>query len=285
MTTGHGATNHLSPSTVPQFHPLSSKANCSGMKKGLHWRGYADDRKVHAANGGTLFLDEIGDLPIELQPKLLRVLQEQQFERVGGVRSTQVNARIIAATNGDLSRMVDENRFRADLYYRLNIFPIVLSPLRYRRDDIPTLVRFFVDRFNRRLGKRVLTIPAELLQTITEYHWPGNIRELQNFVERAVITSDADMLNPRPGEVEALITRRQQPDPLTLAEAERAHIERVLTATNWVISGRDGAAARLGLPRTTLISRMQRLNIAKPEHKRVESSSFFTAFEGSYAAS
>jgi formate hydrogenlyase transcriptional activator len=240
--------------------------------------------KFHAAHGGTLFLDEIGDLPLELQPKLLRVLQEQQFERVGSIRSTRVDVRIIAATNVNLSRMVDEKRFRADLYYRLNIFPMMLPALRDRRDDIPTLSHFFIDRLNRRLGKQVVTIPPRVLEIMTEYHWPGNVRELQNFIERAVITSNGGELTPRPSELEALAVRKPQANPLTLAEAERAHIERVLNATNWVISGRDGAAARLGLPRTTLISRMQRLNLVKPESKRPASSRFFEAFEESYAA-
>lgn len=224
--------------------------------------------KFQAAHGGTLFLDEIGDLPLDLQPKLLRMLQEQQFERVGSSRSIQVDVRIIAATNIDLSRMVDEKRFRADLYYRLNIFPIMLPALRDRHDDIPKLTHYFVDRLNKRLGKHIVAIPPRILEIMMEYQWPGNVRELQNFVERAVITSNTSELSPRPSELEALAVRKAQADPMTLAEAERAHIERVLISANWVISGRDGAAARLGLPRTTLISRMHRLNLTKPDSER-----------------
>jgi len=224
-----------------------------------------------AAHEGTLFLDEIGDLPIELQPKLLRVLQEQEFERVGSTRSTRVDVRIIAATNVHLPQMVTEKRFRADLYYRLNVFPIVLPPLRDRKDDIPALVHYFVEQCNRRMGKRIVTVPDNVLNIMSGYHWPGNIRELQNFVERAAITSFGNMLMPRTSEMESLSLRTQDQTPLTLAAAERAHIEGALTATNWVVSGRDGAAARLGLPRTTLISRMQRLNITKPQPTSRES--------------
>jgi len=220
--------------------------------------------RFHAANGGTLFLDEIGDLPIELQPKLLRVLQEQQVQRVGSNRNIAVDVRIIAATNLDLLKMVGEKRFRADLYYRLNVFPIQLPPLRERKEDIPLLVRHFVEHYGKRFGKQITFIPDNLLKILSRHHWPGNIRELQNFVERAVITSRGDTLTPRTIEIEGLEADAGEETPSTLAAAERAHIERVLIATNWVISGRDGAAARLGLPRTTLISRMQKLNIKKP---------------------
>lgn len=220
--------------------------------------------RFRTANGGTLFLDEIGDLPLDLQPKLLRVLQEQQFERVGSNYSTRVDVRIIAATNLELSQMVKEKKFRADLYYRLNVFPIILPPLRDRKEDISLLVHFFVDRCNRHFGKRVENIPHQLLERMTQYHWPGNIRELQNFVERAVITSVDGTLTPRTSELRSLALESQHALPITLSDAERAYIERVLIATNWVIGGRDGAAARLGLPRTTLISRMQRLKIIRP---------------------
>jgi len=217
-----------------------------------------------AANGGTLFLDEIGDLPLELQPKLLRVLQEQQFERVGSTRSTRVDVRIIAATNLHLEQMVETKTFRADLFYRLNVFPMVLPALRERREDIPSLVRFFVQNLNPRLGRNVQKVPDTLLEQLMGHHWPGNIRELQNFVERALITSTGDTLTPREHELHALLSKFQSRKPVTLADAERAHIEQILQQTNWTISGRDGAAARLGLPRTTLISRMQRLGITKP---------------------
>lgn len=230
--------------------------------------------RFHAAHGGTLFLDEIGDLPLELQPKLLRVLQEQQFERVGSSRSLHVDVRIVAATNLDLPEMVREKRFRADLYYRLNVFPMVLPPLRDRKEDIPLLVRCFVERCNRRFGKQVEEIPRQLLEKMIQYRWPGNIRELQNFVERAVITSTGGTLSPRTSELCLLSLDAHHSNPITLADAERAHIKRVLVATNWVISGRDGAAARLGLPRTTLISRMQRLNITRPSVRGSASSDF-----------
>lgn len=227
--------------------------------------------RFHAAHEGTLFLDEIGDLPIELQPKLLRVLQEQQFERVGSSRSTHVNVRIIVATNLNLPDMVREKKFRADLYYRLNVFPIILPPLRDRKEDIPLLIRCFMERCNRRFGKRVEDIPDRLLESMIQYSWPGNIRELQNFVERAVIMSMGSTLSPRTSELWSLVLEARHATPVTLADAERAHIERVLASTNWVISGRDGAAARLGLPRTTLISRMHRLKITKPPSLDAES--------------
>jgi formate hydrogenlyase transcriptional activator len=217
-----------------------------------------------AANGGTLFLDEIGDLPLELQPKLLRVLQEQQFERLGSTRTTRVDVRIIAATNLNLQKMVIDKTFRADLYYRLNVFPIALPALRERKEDIPLLIRCFVERLNQRLGKRVDHIPEDLLETLTRQPWPGNVRELQNFVERALITSTGNTLSPRDSELRSLALEAKLGGPISLSEAERAHIERILVETNWTVSGRDGAAARLGLPRTTLISRMQRLGITRP---------------------
>ena len=223
-----------------------------------------------AANGGTLFLDEIGDLPLEMQPKLLRVLQEQQFERLGSTRTTRVDVRIIAATNLDLQKMVIEKTFRADLYYRLNVFPIALPALRERKEDIPLLIQYFVERLNQRLGKRVDHIPEDLLETLTRQPWPGNVRELQNFVERALITSTGNTLSPRASELHALALEAKLAGPISLSEAERAHIERILMETNWTVSGRDGAAARLGLPRTTLISRMQKLGITRPGFQKSE---------------
>ena len=226
--------------------------------------------KFQAAHGGTLFLDEIGDMPLELQPKLLRVLQEQQFERIGSNRATRVDVRIIAATNLQLKDMVEDKIFRADLYYRLNVFPIALPALRDRQEDISLLVHYFVQRLGERLGRRVNHVPDELLEALNRYHWPGNIRELQNFVERSLITSRGDTLTPRASEVQALLSIGQEEAPVTLADAERAHIQRVLDETNWKLSGRDGAAARLGLPRTTLIFRMQKLRLTKPARKKVE---------------
>jgi formate hydrogenlyase transcriptional activator len=216
--------------------------------------------RFQAADRGTLFLDEIGDLPLELQPKLLRVLQEQQIERLGSSRSVPVNVRVIAATNQDLWSMVREKTFRADLYYRLNVFPIHLPPLRERAGDIPLLVRYFVQKFAERQGKTIECISEEVMEALERHDWPGNIRELQNFVERAVILTTGTVLRPRVTEL------RMQPvssEVRTLADAERAHIVATLRDTNGVVGGPGGAAARLGLPRTTLIARMQRLGLTK----------------------
>jgi formate hydrogenlyase transcriptional activator len=215
--------------------------------------------RFQAANGGTLFLDEIGDLPLELQPKLLRVLQEQQYERLGSTRTMQANVRMIAATNQDLRRMVEEKTFRADLYYRLSVFPINLPPLRERRDDIPFLAAYFVQKFSRVMNKSIDHIPSDVVDVLKGYYWPGNIRELQNFIERSVLVSEDRIFSPRITELKALI---HAAPPQTLFDAERAHIIGILEATNWVVGGHNGAAARLGLPRTTLISRMQKLGIS-----------------------
>jgi formate hydrogenlyase transcriptional activator len=214
--------------------------------------------RFQLADRGTLFLDEIGDMPLELQPKLLRVLQEQRFERLGGSQSIQVNVRVIAATNQDLWGMVQERKFRADLYYRLNVFPITLPPLRERRDDIPLLVDHFVQKFADRLGKPIHHIPDEVMEALTNYDWPGNVRELQNFIERAVIVTTGEVLRPR---IKELFLQPAATAVRTLADAERAHIVETLRETNGVVSGKSGAAARLGLPRTSLISRMQRLGL------------------------
>ena len=218
--------------------------------------------RFQAANGGTLFLDEIGDLPPELQPKLLRVLQEQQYERLGSTRTMQANVRIIAATNQDLWRMVEEKAFRADLYYRLGVFPINLPPLRERRDDIPSLARYFVRKLSGQMNKSIDHVPNEVMDVLRAYHWPGNIRELQNFVERAVLVSQDRVLSPRMAELKALQHASQSAPTQTLVDAERAHIMGILKETNWVVGGRNGAAVRLGLPRTTLITRMQKLGIS-----------------------
>ena len=215
--------------------------------------------RFQAADRGTLFLDEIGDLPLELQPKLLRVLQEQQFERLGSARTHQVDVRIIAATNQDLAQLVQERKFRADLYYRLNVFPIALPTLRERRGDIPQLVEYFVRTFARRHGKPIDHIADDVLGALSGYDWPGNIRELQNFVERAVIMTTGPVLRPSIAE---LTRRTTGPASVqTLADAERVHIAATLRETNGVVGGRTGAAAKLGMPRTTLISRMRRLGI------------------------
>jgi transcriptional regulator with GAF, ATPase, and Fis domain len=218
--------------------------------------------RFQAAHGGTLFLDEIGDLPLELQPKLLRVLQEQQYERLGSSRTLHTDVRVIAATNRDLSQMVEEKTFRADLYYRLSVFPIRLPSLRERKDDIPSLVMHFVQRYSRQMGKSIDEIPDRVMDVLRSHHWPGNIRELQNFVERSVIMTQGKVLSPRISELKLLMQETASAPTQTLSDAERAHILGILKETNWVVGGRDGAAARLGLPRTTLISRMQKLGIS-----------------------
>jgi transcriptional regulator with GAF, ATPase, and Fis domain len=218
--------------------------------------------RFQAAHGGTLFLDEIGDLPLELQPKLLRVLQEQQYERLGSTRTLRADVRVVAATNQDLARMVEEKTFRADLYYRLSVFPISLPPLRERREDIPSLVNYFVRRFSRQMGKSIDQVPDGVMEILKAQHWPGNIRELQNFVERSVIVTQGPALSPRTNELKLLMQLPMSAPSQTLFDAERAHILGILKETNWIVGGRDGAAVRLGLPRTTLIARMQKLGIS-----------------------
>jgi transcriptional regulator with GAF, ATPase, and Fis domain len=218
--------------------------------------------RFQSADRGTLFLDEIGDLPLELQPKLLRALQEQQIERLGGGgRSLPVDTRVIAATNQALSDMVQRKEFRADLYYRLNVLPICVPPLRERREDIPLLAAHFVQRFAERQHKTIRHIPASVIEALRAHSWPGNIRELQNVIERAVVATRNDVLQLAPfaqGTVQASSTR-------TLAQVEREHIMTTLTEANWIIGGWNGAAARLGLSRTTLIARMQRLGITRQQ--------------------
>jgi formate hydrogenlyase transcriptional activator len=226
--------------------------------------------RFKAADRGTLFLDEIGDLPLELQPKLLRALQEKQFERLGGVQTLQVDVRVIAATNRDLGQMILERKFRADLYYRLNVFPITLPPLRERRADIGLLAEHFVQKFARQQGKVVDTIPGEVLAALEDHDWPGNIRELQNVIERGVIMTAGPVLSGKSTEhlrrfetVPVCFPGVAEPARITtLADAERAHITATLRATSWVIGGPNGAAAQLGLPRTTLLAMMQRLGIS-----------------------
>jgi transcriptional regulator with GAF, ATPase, and Fis domain len=244
--------------------------------------------RFEMADTGTLFLDEIGDLPLALQPKLLRVLQDQEFERLGSGRTHRVNVRLVAATHRDLGEMVKRNEFRSDLYYRLNVFPITIPPLRERRHDIAQLVAHFVDLFGRRMGKQIDHIPEETMHAFTSYSWPGNLRELQNLVERAVIRSNDGVLsNPLPAfSKDALIMvsasessregRRElspssalsisaaSPSQGTLKESERTLILRTLEATGWINGGADGAAARLGLKRTTLIAKMKKLGISRP---------------------
>jgi len=259
------------------------KLNCAAIPTGLleselfgHEKGAftgAIAQKVgrfELANGGTLFLDEVGDIPLEVQSKFLRVLQEQEFERLGGTRTTRVDVRLVAATNRDLSAMVADREFRSDLYYRLNVFPIVSPPLRERQDDIPRLVRYFTQKFARRMKKTIATIPTETMEVLQAYHWPGNIRELENYIERAVILSRGSNLDAplaelrRGGNGHPAADRVDQPEaPATLEDVEREHIRRTLEESNWLVGGAAGAAARLGMKRTTLQSRMAKLGITR----------------------
>jgi len=246
------------------------KINCAAIPLGLleselfgHERGAftgAVARKVgrfEAANQGTIFLDEIGDIPLELQPKLLRVLQEGEFERLGSTQTQRANVRLIAATNKNISKLVAQNQFRRDLYYRLNVFPIVVPPLRDRREDIPLLVRHFVGIYAERMKKRIENIPTEVMEAFVGHSWPGNIRELQNFIERSVILTHGKTLHPplrQSAEIDSL-------NPITLEEAERHHIRKTLEQAHWIVGGPRGAALRLGLKRSTLYARMQKLGI------------------------
>jgi transcriptional regulator with GAF, ATPase, and Fis domain len=219
--------------------------------------------RFEMADTGTLFLDEIGDIPLALQPKLLRVLQQQEFERLGSGKTHRINIRLIAATHRDLTEMVRRKEFRSDLYYRINVYPLVLPPLRERRQDIPQLVLHFVEIFARRMGKQIDHVPKETLEAFTSYSWPGNVRELQNLIERAVIQSDDGVLrNPLPLSDTSPVT--VPPAPRTYWDSQRALILQALRATRWVVGGPHGAAVRLGLKRTTLVAIMKRLGISRP---------------------
>jgi formate hydrogenlyase transcriptional activator len=252
------------------------KINCAAIPTGLleselfgHERGAftgAIARKVgrfELADGGTLFLDEVGDIPPELQPKLLRVLQEQEFERLGGTQTRRVDVRLVAATNRDLQRMVAERQFRSDLYYRLNVFPLSLPPLRERPEDIPLLVRHFVQQHARRLNKTIWSIPSESMAALMRYAWPGNVRELSNFIERCVLLSSRSWLEVDVAQLPVPVGSVTN-SSMTLAEAEREYILETLRQCNWVIGGPSGAAARLGMKRTTLQSKMRKLGITRP---------------------
>ncbi len=229
--------------------------------------------RFEMADKGTLFLDEVGDIPPALQPKLLRVLQEQEFERLGSGRTHKVNVRLVAATNRDLVKMVARGQFRSDLYYRLNVFPILLPALRERREDIPSLVMHFVETFSRRMGKPVESIPPETMAAFQWYSWPGNIRELQNLVERAVILSrDGVLPNPLHKKQTEVTTPTQHrfpvfPSSMTLEDSDRTLILETLEQAGWVVGGPRGAAAKLGLKRTTLLAMMRRLDISRPLHQ------------------
>jgi formate hydrogenlyase transcriptional activator len=251
------------------------KLNCAAIPFGLleselfgHEKGAftgAIAQKVgrfEMADRGTLFLDEVGDIPLALQSKLLRVLQEQEFERLGGTRTHHVNVRLVAATNRNLEEMVKRNEFRSDLYYRLNVFPILLPALRERREDIPLLVAHFVKLFGRRMGKQIENIVPQTMSALSSYEWPGNVRELQNFIERSVILSDGAVFRPPLEELKKSPTTAL-PEAITLEEAERDHICKALQSTRWVVAGPHGAASRLGIKRSTLYFRMQKLGISR----------------------
>ncbi len=265
------AIHNLSPRREHTF----VKVNCAAIPAGLleselfgHERGAFTGAiaqrigRFELAHGGTIFLDEVGDIPLELQPKLLRVLQEQEFERLGSVRTIRADARLVAATNRDLAEMVAARTFRSDLYYRLRVFPLAMPPLRERQEDIPTLVRYFVQKYARRMNRAVETIPSETLDLLVRYSWPGNIRELENLLERAVIVSPGPVLRVPLSELK-IPAEPATGDLLTLEAAEREHILKALQAANWVLAGPRGAAAKLGMKRTTLQSRMQKLGVSR----------------------
>ena len=260
------------------------KVNCAAIPTGLleselfgHEKGAFTGAiaqrigRFELAHRGTIFLDEVGDIPLELQPKLLRVLQEQEFERLGSVRTTRVDVRVVAATNVDLAQKVAANQFRSDLYYRLNVFPIMIPPLRERKDDIPLLVRYFAQKYARRMKKPIDAIPMKAMAALTDYHWPGNVRELENFVERSVILSHGAELQIPLAELRGRLNLPATVSPsassagiATLEHAEREHIIRALREAEWIVGGPNGAANRLGMKRTTLQSRIKKLGIARP---------------------
>jgi len=255
------------------------KLNCAAIPSGLleselfgHERGAftgAVMRKAgrfEVANKGTLFLDEVGDIPLELQPKLLRVLQEHEFERLGSARTQQVDVRVVAATHRNLKQMVQDGEFRRDLYYRLHVFPLSVPALRERREDIPILVRHFVDEYARRLNRCIETISPQVIEALTDYSWPGNVRELQSFMKRAVILSPGSVLNPPLGELNEVAVQRPSAELSTSEKTEREYVLRAIWASNWKIGGPNGAAARLGMKRTTLAYRIRKLKIPlRPE--------------------
>jgi formate hydrogenlyase transcriptional activator len=264
----------------PRYDHPFVKVNCAAIPLDLleselfgHERGAftgAISLKVgrfDLAHKGTIFLDEVGDIPLPLQPKLLRVLQEQEFERLGSARTHHVDVRVLAATHRDLEQMVERGEFRSDLYYRLNVFPVVLPPLRVRHEDIPALVNYFVNLYSRQMGKRVEHIPQETMLALRSYAWPGNVRELQNLIQRAVILSgDGVLPNPLPSnhmETVAVLSRST-----ALKEVDRAFILHTLEASGWMIGGPEGAAAKLGLKRTTLLYKMKKLGISRPAQGR-----------------
>jgi formate hydrogenlyase transcriptional activator len=265
------------------IHNLSSrkgqafvKVNCAAIPLGLleselfgHEKGSFTGAiaqrigRFELAHKGTLFLDEVGDIPLELQPKLLRVLQEQEFERLGSTRTQRVDVRFLAATNANLAQMVGEKKFRRDLYYRLNVFPIDVPPLRDRRQDIPLLVHYFVNKYARRLGKQIESIPKETMDALSRYGWPGNIRELQNLMERAALLSPGPSLRVPLAEIPPDSDFSMACAGNALEQAKRHLIVRALDESNWVVGGARGAAARLGVKRTSLVYKMERLGISR----------------------
>lgn len=260
----------------PRRQQALIKVNCAAIPLGLleselfgHERGAFTGAmaqrlgRFELADRGSLFLDEIGDIPMELQPKLLRVLQEQEFERLGGTRTIQTNVRLIAATHRNLAQMVEEGKFRQDLFYRLSVFPITVPALRERPEDIPHLIWHYTNKYSQQFNRQIETIPAAAMESMVSYSWPGNIRELQNFIERAVILSRGSVLEPPVSELIRL-THKEPTEPITLREAERAHILRTLEKTNGQLAG---AAVLLAIPRSTLFYRIRRLGIVLPGHK------------------
>ena len=264
----------------PRYDRPFVKVNCAAIPLDLleselfgHERGAftgAISQKIgrfELADKGTLFLDEVGDIPLSLQPKLLRVLQEQEFERLGSTRTHRVEVRVVAATHRNLEHMVKRSEFRDDLYYRLNVFPVLLPPLRARSEDIPALVTYFVGLYARQMGKRIEQIPEETMLPLRSYDWPGNVRELQNLIQRAVILS-CDGVLPNPLESNHLETVTVTSKSAALKEVDRALILQALEAACWMIGGPEGAAAKLGLKRTTLFYKMKRLGISRPAPRR-----------------
>jgi formate hydrogenlyase transcriptional activator len=279
----HGETGTGKEVIARAIHNLSSRkshlfvtVNCAAIPLGLleselfgHERGSFTGAiaqrigRFELAHRGTLFLDEVGDIPLELQPKLLRILQEQEFERLGSTRTQRVEVRVLAATNARLAQMVAEKKFRSDLYYRLNVFPIDVPPLRDRRDDIPLLVRYFANKFARRMGKKIESIPNETMYALSRYSWPGNIRELQNLMERAALLSTGPSLRVPLAEILTDSDLSAAKRVNVLQQTAREQIVRALRESNWVVGGTRGAAARLGVKRTSLVYKMQKLGISR----------------------